>query len=284
MNRRRFWVTVTILLVVMLALIFAAPSVFSPIIIALVLAYLLDPLVSMLERRRINRGVAIVTVFVAALLVLSLVMIWFTTSFIHQFAGATLNLPDYALSIYAHIPAAVKEYLGIETPERLQQQGAILLQQAKGIPLAVVKDALALVTHAFTSTLAFLLTLLGYVITPVYLFYFLKDLSTLKQGLFNLVPRRFLPMVSAKVAEIDLVLGTFIRGQLVVCVLLAVLYSIGFFFIGIDLSLPIGTLAGLAFIVPYLGTIIGIVLSLFMAFLKFHDLLHPLLCLGWIVL
>ena len=62
------------------------------------------------------------------------------------------------------------------------------------------------------------------------------------------------------------------------------LYSIGLYFIGIDLAIAIGTLAGITFIIPYVGTIIGIVLSIIMAFLKFHDILHPLLCLGWFIL
>ena len=59
------------------------------------------------------------------------------------------------------------------------------------------------------------------------------------------------------------------------------LYSIGLYIIGIDLAIAIGTLAGITFIIPYVGTVIGIVLSVSMAFLKFHDILHPLLCLGW---
>ncbi|MFZ2948275.1 MAG: AI-2E family transporter, partial [Desulfuromonadaceae bacterium] len=59
------------------------------------------------------------------------------------------------------------------------------------------------------------------------------------------------------------------------------LYSAGLYVIGIDLAIVIGTLAGVTFIIPYVGTIIGICFSVVMALLKFNDILHPLLCLGW---
>jgi len=60
-----------------------------------------------------------------------------------------------------------------------------------------------------------------------------------------------------------------------------VLYSIGLYFIGINLSIVIGTLAGITFIIPYVGVVIGIFLSVILALLKFQDILHPLLCIGW---
>jgi predicted PurR-regulated permease PerM len=81
--------------------------------------------------------------------------------------------------------------------------------------------------------------------------------------------------------EIDRVLGGFLRGQLSVCLALAVLYSIGLLLIGIDLALVIGIVSGLAFIIPYLGTIFGVVVAGCMAAAKFHDWLHPLLVIGW---
>jgi predicted PurR-regulated permease PerM len=88
----------------------------------------------------------------------------------------------------------------------------------------------------------------------------------------------------ARSREISGILSAFVRGQLLVCAILAVLYSIGLSLIGIDLAVVVGTLAGITFIIPYVGTLLGIALSTLLALLKFHDLLHPLLCLGWFVI
>jgi predicted PurR-regulated permease PerM len=145
----------------------------------------------------------------------------------------------------------------------------------------LLKPLLAFLQKAFSSTIGLILAILGYLIIPVYLFYLLADWSQLKRFVDSFVPERFQCTYREKLGEVDTVLSGFIRGQLSVCAILAVLYSIGLYFIGIDLAIAIGTLAGITFIIPYVGTIIGIVLSVGMAFLKFHDMLHPLLCLGW---
>jgi predicted PurR-regulated permease PerM len=195
-----------------------------------------------------------------------------------------LNLPAYAQHLYEITPATTKLYLGIETPDKLTFRLNELLQQARGLAPDLIQPVLAFLQKAFSSTVSLILTILGYFIIPVYLFYLLADLPQLKRFVESFIPERFQSTYHEKLGEVDTVLAGFIRGQLSVCAILALLYSIGLYFIGIDLAIAIGTLAGITFIIPYVGTIIGILLSVVMAFLKFHDILHPLLCLGWFCL
>jgi predicted PurR-regulated permease PerM len=145
----------------------------------------------------------------------------------------------------------------------------------------LLRDGARVVTRAFASTLGVLLTILGYFIIPVYLYYFLLDLPRIREGMLQLVPVRYREVASRVAGQADIVLAAFVRGQLMVCLILAVLYSIGLSLIGIELALVIGSLAGILFIIPYVGTVVGMVLAVIMAYLKFHDLLHPLLCVGW---
>jgi predicted PurR-regulated permease PerM len=183
--------------------------------------------------------------------------------------------------LYGLIPAEIKTYFGIETPQKAYLQLERHLDQLQGGSFDVFRETFSYLKRAVTSTLAFILSILGFVITPLYLFYFMKDIHKIKSAAFGLVPDRYRQQVSKLAAEIHDILSGFVRGQVTVCAILAVLYSIGLLFIGIDLALVIGTLSGVLFIIPYLGTILGIVLSMSMALLKYHDLLHPLLCLGW---
>jgi predicted PurR-regulated permease PerM len=192
-----------------------------------------------------------------------------------------LNLPAYVQHLYEIAPASVKEYLQVETTDKLSIKLNELLQQARNAAPDLLRPLLAFLQKTLTSTVGVLLDLLGYLIIPVYLFYLLSDLPQLKTFVESYIPARFRSTYSAKLAETDTVLSGFIRGQLSVCALLAILYSAGLYVIGIDLAIAIGTLAGITFIIPYVGTIIGICLSVVMALLKFNDLLHPLLCLGW---
>lgn len=263
------------------AVLYFSGAIFLPVCIALVLAYLLNPLVGYLERRGMNRALSIISVLLAIALLASLVAYLFTTSIVREVQSIQISLPDYADRLYNYIPLEIKTYLGIETPGKAYQQLNHLLEQLKGISFDVARETFDFFRKAVSSTLAFVLSILGYLITPLYLYYFLKDLPRIRSGLAELVPCRYRSSLAGRVAEIDEILSGFVRGQLTVCAILAVLYSTGLLIIGIDLAVVIGTLSGIFFIIPYLGTLFGIVFSMTMALLKFHDILHPLLCLGW---
>jgi len=273
---------VALLLVSLTALIFYNSStVFLQLFIAFALAYILNPAVEFLERKRVNRIVSILIVFSTALIICCGFTLFLVVSISNELSSMQLNLPGYAQHIYEVTPPAVKSYLGIETPAKLTSRLNELLQQARSMSPDLIKPLLTFLQRAFSSTIGLILAILGYLIIPVYLFYLLADWRGLKLFLESFIPERFQQGYHEKLSEVDTVLSGFIRGQLSVCAILAVLYSIGLYFIGIDLAIAIGTLAGITFIIPYVGTIIGILLSVCMAFLKFHDILHPLLCLGW---
>ncbi|MDA8413063.1 MAG: AI-2E family transporter [Desulfobacteraceae bacterium] len=276
---------VTLLLVSLTALVlYYSPTVFLQLFIAFALAYVLNPAVVYLEHRGVTRILSILIVFSAALIISVTFSIFLVVSISGELSNMQLNLPAYAQHLYEITPVTIKSYLEIETPAKLTIRLNELVQQARGMSPDLIKPLLALLQKAFSSTIGLILAILGYFIIPVYLFYLLADWPLLKQFMESYIPGRYLHTYHEKLGEVDTVLSGFIRGQLSVCAILAVLYSIGLYFIGIDLAIAIGTLAGITFIIPYVGTIIGIVLSVGMAFLKFHDILHPLLCLGWFVL
>lgn len=270
-----------LLLTLATVILWFSSSVFLQLFIAFALAYVLNPAVEFLERKGVGRLPGILIVFSAALVISAGFALFMAVSITGELADMRLNLPAYARHLYEITPQPVKSYLGIETPERLFTRLDELLQQARGVSPDLLRPVLELLRRAFSSTIGFILAVLGYLIIPVYLFYLLADLPRLKQFLESFVPERHRQAYHEKLSEVDTVLAGFIRGQLSVCAILAVLYSIGLYFIGIDLAVAIGTLAGITFIIPYVGTIIGIILSVIMALLKFHDILHPLLCIGW---
>lgn len=270
-----------LLLIITSAVMYYSSALFLQLFIAFALAYILNPAVELLERRGIKRLYGIVLVFCLTLLVCGGFAVFLAVSITGEFSNMQLNLPAYARHLYEITPAAIKEYLEIETSDKLTLRLSELLLQARNSAPDLLKPLLALLQKALTSTVGVLLALLGYLIIPVYLFYLLFDMPQLQSFLESFVPQRFRPSYHAKLAEIDAVLSGFVRGQLSVCAILAILYSAGLYVIGIDLAIAIGTLAGITFIIPYVGTIIGIFLSVVMALLKYNDLLHPLLCLAW---
>lgn len=268
----------------MLALFFLVSSlstIFLPVLVAVILAYVLNPLVTILEKKGINRTLSVLVVFVLISIFCGGVALFFVSSIQNEFRNVQINLPEYVGRLYDLIPRQVKVYFDIETQEKLYLHINKGIEELRGMSFEIARNVLEFLKKAFASTLSFILTVIGYFIAPIYLYYFLKDLPELKEFILCSWPERFRGGAIEKAREIDDVLSAFVRGQLSVCAILAVLYSVGLFFIGIDLAIVIGTLAGMLFIIPYVGTIFGIVLSITMAFLKFHDVLHPVLCLGW---
>ena len=276
------------LLLVLLALIGiilymlnAASSVFMPLLLAFMLAYVLEPIVSKLVAWRIGRVPAIVIVLAGTVGIGILAALALYLPLQNELQDIQTSLPGYAVNFYEYLPPKLKSFLAIETPEKLNIQLNLALEKLQGISFSILKETLSVLQKAFTSTLSFVIGIISYFITPIYLFYFLKDMPAIREKVVNLVPKRHRPRFEKTLTEIDELLSAFVRGQLSVCAILAVLYSIGLYLIGIDLAIAIGVFAGFAFIIPYAGTIIGIILSVLMALLKFHDLLHPLLCIAW---
>jgi predicted PurR-regulated permease PerM len=281
-NKTIILVVLTLLLCAgILTFLYSLGAIFLPLFLALVLAFLLDPVVEWLARFRINRTLAIILVFSCALGLLVVTLVFYTTSLRDELQTVQVNLPEYANRFYDLIPQPLKVQLNIETAEKARELAARLLEQVRGTSFSIFKESFIFVTRAFTSTLAFVLAVLGYLIIPLYLYYFLLDLPEFRTQVMQLLPARYRQSFAELSAEIGAIIAAFVRGQLSVCLILALLYSAGLYFIGIDLAVVIGTLAGITFIIPYVGTLLGILLSVIMAFLKFHDLVHPLLCLGW---
>jgi predicted PurR-regulated permease PerM len=117
------------------------------------------------------------------------------------------------------------------------------------------------------------------ILIPVALFYLLMDWDRFIAQMRVLVPPRLREGTDSFLAEADAVLGQYLRGQLLVMLILAVAYSVGLALFGLDLALPIGVFTGLAISVPYLGFGVGLVLATFAGLLEFSSggVVYPLI-------
>jgi len=265
----------------LLIFLYAARSVMVPFLLALLLAYFLDPAADALEKRRLSRTVSVLVVFFGFLLIGILLLILLIPSLRREFATIQQLLPSYAEAVSRHLPKELIDLIGLKSTGDFRNVLESFVGGIRNLSMDVVRQILLFLSKAFSSTFNFVLVILGYFIIPLYLFYLLRDFDRIRDVFIRLIPIRYRDGFLSMTGEIDEVLGGFIRGQLSVCLILAVLYSTGLLVIGIDLALVIGIFSGLAFIIPYAGTILGGVFAVFMALVKFGDILHPLLVLGW---
>lgn len=100
---------------------------------------------------------------------------------------------------------------------------------------------------------------------PVFVLVMLRGYHRVVAGLARLVPPRWAARVEQRAGELDVAVSGFVRGQLLVAAIIAVLYAVGFSIIGLPLAIPVGLLAGFGELVPYLGGAIALTLGVLLA-------------------
>ncbi len=240
-------------LAALLVLLYFLGPVLMPFAVSAAFAYVADPLVDRLELRT-SRTLAVVLVFVTLTAVILPVLILLVPLLLDQVREFITHIPDSldwiqqkglpALGI--HLPAELR--LDYDNVKRVVSEN---LPQAGG----VARDLLGSLSRSGGAFLGFIAMLL---LIPVVTFYLLRDWDDLVAWIDDALPLRHRETVRALARESDLVLSGFLRGQLLVMLGLAFLYSLGLWLAGVKLALLIGIGAGLVSFVPYLGFIVGL--------------------------
>jgi predicted PurR-regulated permease PerM len=245
----------------------------SVLLVSLVLAYLLDPLIDRFEKAGWDRSLAI-AISLGLSLSLTVVLLLLTIPYVvTELSDLGENMDGYVEGV-AESAASLETWLqqttGLSVDLRfagMKRRLPALLARvgAEGLnPLKTVAGAL------LGSTFGLLGAVVQWSLLPLFTFFFLRDFDAIKAGLFALVPFRWRKDTVEHYLEIDERMSRFVRGQIIVSLVLAALYATGLgVFTNIDLAVLIGVVAGVLFVVPYFGTFLGIVTGSVLAFLKF---------------
>lgn len=249
-------------MLLILGLMFLVLSLFSgvavPVLLALGIAYGLNPVVTWLAQKKMSRPVATALVFAA----LALALAGFVLYLIPVFREEARKLPDFFQRAGTQLFPWVESRFGVSVPELLRQRAAELGNEAADLLKNAGPTVAKLAANFAKNTARVVVTILGLLVVPVLGFFFLMDYPRLMELAQGLLPRRAVGLLSKRFAEVDEVLSAFLRGQLTVGAILSVLYSTGLSIARIDMAIVIGVIAGFGNMVPYLGTGIGVVLAL----------------------
>jgi predicted PurR-regulated permease PerM len=250
-------------IVIFLGLRYLGP-VLTPFLIGAILAYLGTPLVKWAQARRISRGLATTVVVLLmgfVLLTLFLVLIPLVQS---ELTLAAKRIPDLVSQGIARVSPWLEQQFGITI--------ALDLASLKALVADNMEDArdlsLSLLSGLKTGSLIVVSILVNLALIPVVMFYLLRDWDMIGERMFVLVPRRWLPRTRAIAGDIDRVLAEFLRGQVMVMLVLAVYYAIALSIVGIDKAIAIGILTGLLVFIPYVGFGLGLTLGVVAALLQ----------------
>lgn len=258
-------------------------TVTALIMVSLGLAYILDPAVDWLETKRLSRPFAIMLLFLGVFAFVILLVLYIVPGIIREVSTFVSNAPTYFSKLQGHLTVILGK-LDIQLPTTWEDVYSIIHDRWKEIVPKISNMANPVgkaIAGVFASALGFVAALLYLVLIPVLTYYFLDTFDDMKKGIANLIPVYARDSVLDKLHEMDLAVAGFIRGQIIICLILAFLYSLGFVIIGIDLAIVLGTTGGLLFIIPYVGTAIALVGGIVMALAQ-GDVLAAVWVVLWI--
>jgi len=255
--------------------------VLAPFVVAMVLAYALTPVVDALHglgRGRVPRLLAVILVELLFVLVLAAVLLLIVPILAKELPLMREQLPPLLARASAVLHPLLTQW-GFQV--------ALDMDSIKGFVKTYLdtnsQDAAGSVLSSLKIGGSVAFSLIGnLVLIPVALFYLLMEWDGLVAQVRELIPPVMRPATDHFVRDADAVLGQYLRGQLLVMLLLAFYYSLGLRLFGLDLAWPIGVFTGLAVFVPYLGFGLGLVLAAFAGLLQFVNadgLTHTLIML-----
>jgi predicted PurR-regulated permease PerM len=230
-------------------------SVVIPFLSAIIIAYFLDPLADKLENKKIPRPLSaliILSSFMAIVTTMGVLIIPALYSEFLDFVNAIPSYSDVFLSeAYPKITDFLarngyevdngfKQYLSQENIEKIFSFSNNILDGVMQSSIAVI-NVLSLIF-----------------ITPILVFYLLKDWNLLVNGINKYLPTKHASKIRKIFIRIDMVLSGYVRGQFNVCLILGVFYAIGLEIIGLNFGFLIGFLTGIISFVPYVGMLIGV--------------------------
>lgn len=261
------WIPAALLAVTFLLFVFVSGRiVLVPMLISIALAYLLAPVVRWFERRGWSRSSSTLLGITAASLLVVLVLIFVIPSVWNQLnksygqAQALLQDNDRLDQLLTRIKQ-INPQLSDLVKEQIQKSGGNI---DVGKIAAWVGRWLQTGLFKLVDLTASILDLL---LIPFFIYYLLADYRDMRDRIDRLIPPRFRSVTTDLMAQINEVLSSYVRNQLLIAVAMGAMYSAGFMALRVPLGFTIGMLSGLLNFVPYLGTLIGFGLSLFFVML-----------------
>ena len=251
-----------IALLVFIVTLWVLGDVLLPFVAGMAIAYFLDPVADRLERMKFSRVAATTIITLSALFFFILMIVSVVPLLTKQLSALLSSIPDYFEQL--------KLFLNTRFPDLLNE--ASFINQAMDTAIEIMRSkggemANAVLASAFTMLDAVIFL----VVAPVVAFYMLLDWDRMIAAIDSWVPRDHLQTVRNLATEVDNVLAGFVRGQMTVCAILGVFYAVALVVVGLQFGLVVGLVAGLLTFIPYVGSLIGGLLSIGLALFQFWD-------------
>lgn len=237
--------------------LYLARGVLWPFALALLLVYLLTPLVDYLVDKKLPRVAATFCAYIVLFSIFTLIMLVVIPRLVDAFQEIYSQLPQFIDATKEYAASLQEKYRGLRlllereelTDWIFQGIGALtgkVAQSIAGVPAGIFLFILSLIVS----------------------FYLLKDARKIRSALINYIPKEYQKKVSEFLTDVDKILGGYIRGQLIIAAVVGTSIGIGLFLLRIKYAFVLGTVAGVFNVVPYFGAVIAITPALLLGLIK----------------
>ncbi|MCS6765102.1 MAG: AI-2E family transporter [Candidatus Protistobacter heckmanni] len=235
-------------------LFYALGPMLTPFAFAAILAYMLNPGVDALERRGLPRPLGTLLMIVALVFAVAALTLLAISVLQHEIPAMRQQIPALLTRLDQFLSPKLAE-LGIHMRLDFPGLRALVTEQIAASPEDIANRLLATLATVF--------------LVPLALYYLLADWHKFIRNVRGAIPPRWRAETVGLAGEVDEVLSQYLRGQLLVMVVLATYYSVTLLLAVFDVALPVGMFTGLAVFVPYIGFGTGLVLAVIAALLQF---------------
>jgi predicted PurR-regulated permease PerM len=244
-----FWTATALLFAYLVQLL--AP-VLLPFAIGLTLAYFLNPIVDLISRAGLPRWGSAILLLALSIFLIVLALVFVVPILVQQAAGLVESAPREIARFKGLIETSARDYLGVRYPQAESTVRTALDGITTALPSLLAGVAQS-VWNQGSAAFNFVSVVL---VTPIVFFYALKDWPKLLDNLDSWLPDHAAE-IRALALEIDARVSAFVRGQGVVCFILALFYAAALSLAGLEYGLLVGLLTGFAAFIPVVGWSLG---------------------------
>lgn len=256
------WIPAALLITGLIALtIVIGGSVLVPLLVSFALAFMLEPLADWFQRRGHSRSAAVLLTLASAVLLVTLLLVFFLPGIYHQLIESIEKLPLALRAVAAwaqHLLGFARERLSAEVFARLQAAVA----DFENDPSALTSRIGGWLSKGLFGLVSIGSGALGLLIIPFFVYYLLLDMSNLRRIIEEHIPERHRAVGKRLLDEVGEVVRGYVRGRFLMALIMAAIYGTGLLILRVPLWAGIGLIAGFIGIIPYLGVFSGLILAL----------------------
>lgn len=230
-------------------------AIVTPFFIAVIISYILNPIVNILNQRKVPRTIAVLLIYSVFLSSLTVIIMNMTPMFVSQIAELNEHMPQMAMRAQSLVDGFNQNQL---LPDSVRN--------GFNHSLTKLENSISMAISNYMNQIGNTINMLFIAfIVPFVAFYILKDFQIIEKTALAIVPREHRKRTIKLLIDIDTALGNYIRGQLLVCLIIGALAYLGYWLIGMQYALLLASVVAVFNIIPYLGPFFGAAPAIIMA-------------------